>query len=228
MRAQDKTVFADAAQRFNVWILVRRTNPASLKYIGRGGYTPKPIDCKAKTADSDVQHYQLAGLVVDPNRWPDAFSSPRRQNALQCWVDFAATQGIGTASQSGRYGVDEDPASPHYGCVRLEGSYVHGDYDLYDIILPEHPRGNLAAVETLHGSPHMRGPRVVPVMDFINRNIGVPVVQHGGEMQYTDHSEQSIDVFGPQGQQCTILNQFSVRAWYETTFQGRSPLGHRG
>lgn len=227
MRPQDKLVFASAAQRFSVWILVRRTNPASLKYVGRGGYTPKPIDCKAKTADCDVGAYRLAGLVVDPNRWPEAYSSRRREDALKNWADFAEAQGLGSDSPGGRYDVDEDPRSPHCGCVRLEGSYVHGDYDLYDIILPEHPRGNLAAVETLHGARHLRGPRVIPVMEFINRNIGVPMVQHGGEMQYADHSEQSIDVFGPQGQQCTILNQFSVRAWYEETFQGRQPLGRK-
>jgi hypothetical protein len=218
-------VFALAAQQFNVWILVRRTNPASLKYIGVAGYTPKPIDCKAKTADTDVQQYQLAGLVVNPHRWPDAFSQNRRQDAVEKWEEFRTAQGLSPGSPAARYDVDDDPKSPHCGCVRHEGCYVHGDYDLYDIVLPEHPRGNLAAVETLHGSPHRRGPRVAPVMDFINRNIGAPVVQHGGEMQYADHSDQSIDVFGPQGQQCTILNQFSVRAWYQNTFQGRRPLG---
>jgi hypothetical protein len=67
MRPQDKVVFLDAARHFHSWILVRRTNPASLPYVGLPGYSPKRIDCKAKTADLDVPPWKLAGLVIDPN-----------------------------------------------------------------------------------------------------------------------------------------------------------------
>lgn len=52
------------------------------------------------------------------------------------------------------------------------------------------------------------------------------MVQHGGEAQYTDHSEQAIDAFGPKGEETTILNEFSVRAWYHERFMGRPTLGH--
>jgi hypothetical protein len=68
MRTQDITIFAQAARQFKVWILVRRTNPKSLQYVALPGYTPKRIDCKAKTADKDVSSYKLAGLVVDPEK----------------------------------------------------------------------------------------------------------------------------------------------------------------
>jgi hypothetical protein len=44
-----------------------------LRFVGQGGYTPKRIDCKAKTADVDLPPYQLAGLVVDPRVHPTAF-----------------------------------------------------------------------------------------------------------------------------------------------------------
>jgi hypothetical protein len=44
-------------------------------------------------------------------------------------------------------------------------------------------------------------------------------------MQYADHSDQAIDAFGPQGEECTILNQFSVRGWYQKRFAGRKPIG---
>ncbi|MEX2357941.1 MAG: hypothetical protein WEE51_06395, partial [Pirellulaceae bacterium] len=63
------------------------------------------------------------------------------------------------------------------------------------------------------------------VQSFVNTRIGVPMIQHGGEMQYADHSEQSIDAFGPAGEDVTILNQFSVRAWYKDKFAGRVALG---
>lgn len=225
MRPVDKPIFAAAARQFDVWILVRRTNPASLKYVGLPNFMPKRIDCKAKTADRDVGRYRLAGLVVDPTVQPQAFSAGRMVSAEHCWRQFAAEQGLAAGPVRGSYAVDDDPQSPHCGCVTFEGRYIHGDYDLYDIVLAEHPRGNLAAVETLHGQPHRRGARVIPVMQYINNRIGVPMVQHGGEAQFKGHSEQSIDVFGPHGEECTILNEYSVRGWYETTFRGRQTLG---
>lgn len=222
MRRQDRGAFQQAAQKFNVWILVRRTNPASLPYIGQQGYTPKRIDCKAKTADHNVERRVTAGLVTDPFRWPDAFDDDRLKKAQKIWREFAEEMDL--ESGRGEYRVDDDPDSKHFGCLTFEGQYIHGDYDLYDVIPVEHPRGNLAAVESLHGQLHMRGPRVIPVQKFINHQIGVEMIQHGGEMQYADFSEQPVDVFGPKGEDFTILNEYSIRSWYETNFEGRQPL----
>ncbi len=222
MRTQDKRVFADAARTLNLWILVRRTNPASLQYIGVAGYTPKRIDCKAKTADQDSGAYRVAGLVVDAEIHERTFRPGKLQSAEKCWQEFVG-EFIGKPGSP--YAVDLNAKSPRYGCVTLNGKYIHGDYDLYDIIIPDQARRNLAAVETLLGKPHMRGPRLLQVQRFINQRIGVEMVQHGGEAQYADHSEQSIDVFGPQGEECTILNEFSVRGWYENQFGGRRTLG---
>jgi hypothetical protein len=217
MRPQDKTVFLKAARRFQVWILVRRTNVESLKYIGRPGYTPKRIDCKAKTADSDFSSYVLAGLVVDPAIHPTVFKPGKHGEAVRCW---AAMQPL-----SAMYTVDKNPKSRHYGCLQLNGSYIHGDYDLYDIIDITQAHRNLASVETLLGQPHRRGPKVLTVQEFINSRIGSPMVQHGGEAQYADHSQQSLDAFGPNGEDVTILNEFSVRSWYANQFGGRQTLG---
>jgi hypothetical protein len=218
VRPQDKAVFLEAARHFQVWILVRRTNVASLQYIGRPGYVPKRIDCKAKTADLDVPPYKLAGLVVDPTIQPKAFSPGRVAKAKDSWTAMKSLVGA-------VYQVDSDSKSKHYGCLKLQGSYIHGDYDLYDIIDVTQPHRNLAAVETLLGQPHRRGAKVLPVQEFINSRIGSPMVQHGGEAQYADHSEQSIDAFGPNGEDVTILNEFSVRSWYENRFGGRQTLG---
>jgi len=196
---------------------VRRTNVASLPYIGLPGYTPKRIDCKAKTADLDVSPYKLAGLVVDPSLQPRAFKTDKLAKAKEFWSAMA--QSIGTI-----YKVDADPRSKHYGALKLQGSYIHGDYDLYDIIDAAEPSRNLAAVETLLGQPHRRGAKVTPVQQFINERIGSPMIQHGGEAQYTDHSAQAIDAFGPDGEDVTILNEFSVRSWYQNQFGGRKTL----
>jgi hypothetical protein len=218
MRPQDKTIFLDAARHFQAWILVRRTNAASLAYIGLPGYTPKRIDCKAKTANFDVATYKLAGLVADPNLHPKAFKPEKLAKAKDFWM--AMKPSLGTL-----YQVDTEPRSKHYGCLKLQGSYIHGDYDLYDIIDITQAHRNLAAEETLLGQPHRRGAKVLPVQEFINSRIGSPMIQHGGEAQYADHSEQSIDAFGPNGEDVTILNEFSVRGWYETRFGGRKTLG---
>jgi hypothetical protein len=218
MRPQDKQVFLAAARHFHSWILVRRTNPASLAYVGLAGFTPKRIDCKAKTADLDIPPYKLAGLVVDPNVHPRAFRSGKAEKAKKYWLEMKPL--IGTI-----YTVDMDLRSKHYGCLKLQGSYVHGDYDLYDIIDINQPQRNLAAVETMLGQPHRRGANVLRVQEFINSRIGTAMIQHGGEAQYADHSEQAIDAFGPNGEDVTILNEFSVRAWYADRFLGRRTLG---
>jgi hypothetical protein len=218
MRIQDKHIFREAARQFQVWILVRRTNRSSLDYVGRPGYTPKRIDCKAKTADVDVQPYKLAGLVVDPNIQPSAFRPEKVEKAKQFWALMSPLLGS-------VYTVDSDPKSKHYGCLKLGGSYIHADYDLYDIVDKAQPQRNLASVETLLGQPHRRGAKVIPVQEFINARIGSPMIQHGGEAQYADHSEQAIDAFGPDGEDVTILNEFSVRGWYKKYFGGRKMLG---
>jgi hypothetical protein len=217
MRSQDKPLFLEAARQFGVWILVRRTNVASLPYIGCPGYTPKRIDCKAKTADLDVPPYKLAGLVVDPNLQPRAFKTEKLAKAKEFWSAMVHSLGA-------MYKVDADSRSKHFGCLKLQGSYIHGDYDLYDVIDATQPSRNLAAVETLLGQPHRRGAKVTPVQKFINDRIGSPMIQHGGEAQYADHSAQAIDAFGPSGEDVTILNEFSVRSWYQTQFGGRKTL----
>ena len=40
----------------------------------------------------------------------------------------------------------------HYGALKLQGSYIHCDYDLYDIIDITQPQRNLAAVGNRHPS----------------------------------------------------------------------------
>ena len=59
MRAHDVGVFNAAAVRFKAWILVRRSNPAAKDYIGKAGYVPKRLDCKAKSADKPATMERL-------------------------------------------------------------------------------------------------------------------------------------------------------------------------
>lgn len=219
MRTNDKKVFLDAAKHFQMWILVRRTNRASLHYIGKPGFVPKPINCKAKTADADIGKYKLAGLVIDPTGREAAFKAERVQDALKCWKETKKL--VGTV-----FTVDQDASSAHYGCLMFQRNYIYGDYDLYDIIDITQAHRNLAAVEELLGQPHRRGPNVLRVQKFVNSRIGSPVMQHGADAQFlSEHRSEPIDAFGPNGEDVTILNQFSIKAWYKERFGGRKVLG---
>lgn len=218
MRSQDKLVFRACAGALQFWLLVRRTNPQALQYIGLRGFFPKPLDCKAKTADNG----KLAGLVVDPSIVKDAYKESKAENAARCWEEFRKD----TLSFAARgYSVDSDSDSDWYGCVLLKGDRLHGDYDLYDVVDPKHARRNFAIVDTLHGHTHMRSPYHNRVSAWINTRIGLPVVQHSGEAQYADHSDQTIDVFGPQHEYLELPNEAAIRLFYGLQFDGRKALG---
>jgi hypothetical protein len=53
---------ATCSGRPYLWILIRKTNDASLRFAGIHGFYPKPIECKAKTANNEKA--TQAGLVV--------------------------------------------------------------------------------------------------------------------------------------------------------------------
>ena len=226
MRPQDKPVFLAAARHFQLWILIRRTNIESLRYIGRPNFVPKPLDCKVKTADSNVGGLEIAGLVIDPTVHPHAFDKPaKKARACDIWRKFGPAM-----VQSGRYSVEFDSASPHYGCLKLSGKYIHGDYDLYDIIDPVQPYRNLALVRMRLGQVDRRGANFHKVQRFVADGIGCEMIQHGGEAQYPgdqhekeqgQHLQESIDAFGPNGEDVTILNEYSINQWYDERFMGR-------
>ncbi|GJD49210.1 hypothetical protein OPKNFCMD_1940 [Methylobacterium crusticola] len=105
-RAEDIVVFRRAAKLFGVYIAVRRTNPRSLPYIGKPGYAPKLIDCKAKTAEENVningRAYTTAGLVVDcdvlRDYLPIVFGRDKVESAIKEWRAFAHGSGENGAS----------------------------------------------------------------------------------------------------------------------------------
>ena len=216
MRTGDRTIFSNCAKHFKLWILVRETNAKSLEFVGLPGYVPKPISCKPKTAKLGAN----AGLVVDPTVLPGAFEPAKLPATVDLWKKFAAHH----LGKDG-YQVDNGPNSQRRGCLMLNGKYIYGDYDLYDIVIPEQARRNLASVEVLEGERHSRGPRLLEVQRWINNQIGVPMVQHGGEAQYTDHSEQALDVFGPAGEQLKLPNKTAIVSWYNEIFGGRKTIG---
>lgn len=230
MRDQDRIVFAQASKQLKLWILVRITNKESLKYIGQNGFVPKPIECKAKTADIDLPQAQLAGLVANPIICRRSFIPSGMAKRLGLWQDFSLEQHVN--QKGSRYTFVTDPASPRYGAVQLNGCFIHGDYDLYDVVDPNRPKGNLGAVEELNGVQHVRGANFFKVQAYVNQAIGIPMVQHSGEMQrfknededVVRHAAVSIDAFTPTGEY-RRLSPSEISDLYAGEFQGRRPVG---
>jgi hypothetical protein len=236
MRPQDERVFADAATKFQVWLIVRQTNPASWKYIGLTHYFPKPITCKPKTADLDAfpgsgmprARYDTAGLVVDPTIHKAVFSGDKTAKALGLWTDFKAEYltAAGANDKSSDYRVDTDKQSRHYGCLQYKGKYLHGDYDLYDIIatVGGQERANLAVVGTRDGVADYRPAHLFPIEDFVNGRIGAEMVHHGGQFQFSEHTNDTVEIFGPRGEREVA----PAASWYAKHFPHRRAPGPAG
>ena len=221
MRDRDRIIFARVAKEppwgLGVWILVRGTNPASLQYIGGHGFTPKPIDCKAKTGKKGP----CAGLVVNPFEVPDAFDDPREPQEL--WKEEGNP--LEFSARKSRYSTETEGKLK--GCVKLAGNYLHGDYDLKAVVVPGHESATVALVTELHGVPNVRhGPRFYEVQRLVNNAIGSEMLQHGAEDEYKGHSEDTIFVFYPSAQNQYPLGRrldglTAIQAWYENEFRGR-------
>jgi len=254
MRGKDLRVFSMVARKYNVYILVRHTNEASLAYVGRAGYYPKPATIKAKTADQDpppfnanvggvvrtVQH-RVAGLVPHPGFQPRVFAGAKMDKALACWHDtLDVLYGAGVnipattpdtwpawgrhhvSARSGwRWRVDVDPASQHFGCLQIarDGvpmSYLHGDYDLKDVIVKGHERVNERHEGKVQGAknytPLLPGLEFETIRKELNAAMGIDMVQHGAEAQFAWHGDEPITVVYPDD----IHRPFEVLASAET------------
>jgi hypothetical protein len=224
-----------------LWILVRRTKPASLAYIGRPNHWPKPGACQAKSADRDGGHgrYKHAGLVVDPTLSPDSFTKIDR--AREYWARFinehrpapwgvdAAGRSLPLAKQPPCCVNNDATDTEHFGCLLFENRYLHGDYDLYAIFRPDRVRANLAGVGGTPDHPTGHSPYLRPLQTFINSRIGVPMVQHGAqEAGYGHIEEETVDIFAPDGgdDEMTVPSKEfpSIVDWYAAKAPGRQAI----
>ena len=205
-----KLIFADVARKVGVWILVRGTNKASLDFLSKADYrvryTPKPIDCKAKTARDG----RCAGLVVNPHNVTDAFSGDNTQRKAD-WD--AKDNPMAFSERRGSY--SEESSGPLAGCIKLDGKYIHGDYDLKGILLPRHESATLGLVTSLHGVLHVRGPRFYEVQKLVNTAIGADMVQHDADELYGEHSDEAVFVFGPKGEREELHSLAQIQSWYD-------------
>lgn len=194
------------------------------------------------------QAYRIAGLVVHPGMHPAAYKPAKLGKAMDCWTQGMhllagarppkggdprdpsswAAWGVGRSAQCSadwRWRVDVDPASPHYGCLQLSHarqgvgwSYIHGDYDLKDVIVPGQESHNQRAEGKVDGVKNFTP--LLPERDFervrerLNQLIGTPMVQHGAEAQFAWHGDEPITVAFPDATHLLLTDAMTVQRWY--------------
>lgn len=195
-----------------------------------------------------AQDYVIAGLVVHPGIHPGAYKASRLQKAMDAWKDGMhylagnmpppgdpnrpetwAAWGVGRAaacSSEWRWRVDVDPASRHYGCLQLSQAgkgwnYIHGDYDLKDVIVPgrntemlnQRNEGKLYGVKNF--TPLLTNMEFETIRLALNTLIGADMVQHGAEAQFAWHGDEPITVAFPDWSFEVLGNAATVQHWYE-------------
>jgi len=233
-RSKDITSFQLAAETFNCYILVRRTNPESVRYIGVDNYVPKPVNCKPKTAKSDVylmsdrtKISKCGGLVVKPQKvGPDAFDGANNfADSVNLWNKSFEPLPSG-------FSLEEDKNSKFYGCVKQaasahskEGGYIHGDYDLYGIVDALDPALRLQQAGKVNGLNHTHGKLWEYVSDFLNERFQTPMIQHGSQEHFCYHTQENVDMFTPLAsrrlRRLTIRGARNLERLYAEFFNGR-------
>jgi hypothetical protein len=255
-RPQELALFKRTAKLFNVYIAVRRINPASLAYIGENGYRAKLVDCKAKTAKHDVtidgKRYETAGLVVDcdflqlNNAMSEAFGAGKIKTAIGAWTEFAATglvapldfyaDGLAPIryNHGYRYFTELDRTNPHYGCLRHSptgqtrgGAYIHADYDLYAVVSPDATENVFVREERL-GQPHSRSKHQMDVQNYITAQ-APGLVNHGEQDTFKRDLDDKLDVFHPDGATVqAVIGAAAISDLYATLFKGRDMRSAKG
>jgi hypothetical protein len=116
------SVLREASHRLGLFVLLRRTNPESIKFVGYPGFVPKPLACKPKTATTDARIMQAggalishcAGLVVDPRlvgRSAFGGRAGAHAAAIATWDKYWA------GGPPRGFRIQNDPQSGYYGCV---------------------------------------------------------------------------------------------------------------
>lgn len=208
MIASHVKVFLNAAEELSCKILVRETNRLMNRWIDKpaAGHCciPKPVECKAKTADNELS--QLGGLVVDPTLVPDAFKDARA--AEKTWFSFTKLTQDGTRVLPSCFDVVQHGAFRgaviYRNSERYPGSaFIHSDYDLMAVVeMRNKGSDGLSAVSRHYqvtGSDrrkdlsHNRNSDLKHILNlesevekYVNKHIGIPMIQHGSEFTYWD------------------------------------------
>jgi hypothetical protein len=170
MRDDHRDVFFKTADQCGCWIGVREPNPLADTWIGKSGYVPKGLGCKAKTSDNPA--FRFAGLVVDPTARPEAFKKETLAEARETWTKKFL--------KGGRVppGFTCAPSGPERGLVKFGGSAIYADYDLM-AISRSNERG-----EWLFTDQAQQAELYAKVEPLLRTGLGAPMVQHPTEFMW--------------------------------------------
>lgn len=178
MLAHHKNAFYDVADKLNCWIGLREPNELSDRWIGQPRHTPKPVSCKAKSADNPS--FRHAGLVVDPTLCPEAFLPASLADARDKWNQKFA---IGGRLPLGYTCLT---TGPEKGLVRLHGSAIHADFDLMTVTLAGTDGGMAFTTREQMQALMMK------VQPLLNSLLGSPMIQHGPEFDYMGNKDHRV------------------------------------
>lgn len=194
-----------------------------------------------------VVSYDVSGLVVHPGFQPDCFATKKKDKALGYWNDTMttlspsllnsvvdlnrpdswSTWGVerkGVLAPRWSWRVDVNPESTHFGCLQLNNGasgwcYIHGDYDLKDVIVRGQERDNRRHEGKMDGvknfTPLLNNIEFEHVRTRLNALMGVEMVQHGAEAQFAWHGDEPITVAFPDWRHLLLYDAMTVQAWYQ-------------
>jgi hypothetical protein len=191
--------------------------------------------------------YRVAGLVVHPGFQPNVYREAKMPKAQKSWDDTMAVlaptlkgkrvdltrpdtwtdwgkEHQSANGSSWHWRVDIDPSSVTFGCIQLsrdnlQWSYIHGDYDLKDVIVVGHETDNRRREANIDGLenyyfPLLEGLEFEEIRRELNVRMGVDMIQHGAEAQYFWHGDEAIIVAYPKFRHVTLLSAETVQIWY--------------
>lgn len=191
--------------------------------------------------------YRIAGLVVHPGFQPNAYRAAKLPKAQKSWDDTLSVlaptlkakevdltrpdtwKEWGKEHQSANgspwfWRVNIDPGSETFGCIqlrrdRLPWSYIHGDYDLKDVIVVGRESDNRRQKYAIDGLPDyymplLEGRDFMEIRHELNTRMGADMIQHGAEAQFFWHGDEPIIVAYPNFQHQTLLSATTVQLWY--------------
>jgi hypothetical protein len=196
----------------------------------------------------DVRAAKVAGLVVHPGFQPNCYQGAKVAKAQDCWEHTMETLSptlmnvpvkLGDPASWALWGVerkgvhaprwswkvDVDPESDRFGALMLKRadlpwSYVHGDYDLKDVIVLGGETFNQRNEGKLDGVKNFmpvlpNGLEFRTIQKELNDKMGVEMVQHGAEAQFAWHGDEPITVARPDGTHLTLADATTVQSFYE-------------
>ncbi|HRO43049.1 MAG TPA: hypothetical protein PL009_09455 [Flavipsychrobacter sp.] len=164
-----KEAFFFVADKLNCWIGLREPNELSDWYIGKGGYTAKNTNCKAKTSDNAAHFFK--GLVVNPVLCPGAFLPSSRETAIKKWKEFEQTMAPGFTYEK---------TGPMVGLVKWFGKSIHADFDLMYISKAD-AKGGLAFTTKQEQQKLFEEAK-----KMLNQKIGIDMILHGPEFLWDE------------------------------------------